>query len=45
MGQTNRRARARLARQRIEVGLPLGKIVNVRKEVFSELKVGHLYWL
>jgi U4/U6 small nuclear ribonucleoprotein PRP4 len=32
------RAKARIARQRIEVGLPLGKIVNVRKEVFSELK-------
>ena len=33
------RAKARIARQRIEVGLPLGKIVNVRKEVFGELKV------
>jgi len=33
------RAKSRIARQRIEVGLPLSKIVNVRKEVFGELKV------
>ncbi|OCF59132.1 U4/U6 small nuclear ribonucleoprotein PRP4 [Kwoniella mangroviensis CBS 10435] len=32
------RARTRIARQRVEVGLPLGKIVSLRKEVFSELK-------
>ncbi|WVF70118.1 hypothetical protein IAT40_004906 [Kwoniella sp. CBS 6097] len=32
------RARTRIARQRAETGLPLGKIVNLRKEVFSELK-------
>ncbi|OCF37624.1 U4/U6 small nuclear ribonucleoprotein PRP4 [Kwoniella heveanensis BCC8398] len=32
------RARTRIARQRVETGLPLGKIVNQRKEVFSELK-------
>ncbi|KAL7423296.1 hypothetical protein Q5752_002597 [Cryptotrichosporon argae] len=32
------RARKRIARQRIEVGLPLGKIVNVRKAVFTDLK-------
>ncbi|WVR04372.1 hypothetical protein IAU60_001374 [Kwoniella sp. DSM 27419] len=32
------RARTRLARQRVEAGLPLGKIVNLRKEVFQELK-------
>lgn len=36
-----RRAKSRIARQRIEVGLPLGKIVNARKEVFAELKVCH----
>lgn len=34
------RAKARIARQRIEVGLPLSKIVNARKEIYSELKVG-----
>lgn len=34
------RARRRIARQRVEVNLPLGKILNVRKEVFGELKVG-----
>jgi hypothetical protein len=34
------RAKSRIARQRIDVGLPLSKIVNVRKEVFGELKVG-----
>ena len=33
------RAKSRIARQRIEVGLPLSKIVNVRKELYSELKV------
>jgi U4/U6 small nuclear ribonucleoprotein PRP4 len=33
------RARKRLARQRIEVGLPLGKIVNARKELYQEMKV------
>ncbi|WRT65074.1 uncharacterized protein IL334_002016 [Kwoniella shivajii] len=32
------KARTRIARQRVEVGLPLGKIVNLRKSVFSELK-------
>nr|XP_018265798.1 U4/U6 small nuclear ribonucleoprotein PRP4 [Kwoniella dejecticola CBS 10117]OBR87956.1 U4/U6 small nuclear ribonucleoprotein PRP4 [Kwoniella dejecticola CBS 10117] len=32
------KARTRIARQRVEVGLPLGKIVSLRKEVFSELK-------
>jgi U4/U6 small nuclear ribonucleoprotein PRP4 len=32
------RAKTRIARQRIEVNLPLGKIVNARKELFSELK-------
>lgn len=32
------RARRRLAKQRIEVNMPLSKIVNVRKEVFSNLK-------
>ncbi|WWC87166.1 uncharacterized protein L201_002052 [Kwoniella dendrophila CBS 6074] len=32
------RARKRIARQKIEVGLPLGKIVSLRKEVFTELK-------
>jgi len=39
--QLTPRAKSRIARQRIEVGLPLSKIVNVRKEVFGELKVGH----
>lgn len=34
------RARKRIARQRIEVDVPLSKIINVRKEVFSELQVG-----
>lgn len=33
------RARTRLAKQRIEVGLPLGKIVNARKALYQELKV------
>lgn len=32
------RARRRIARQRLEYDLPLGRIVNVRKEVFSELQ-------
>ncbi|KAL1408443.1 hypothetical protein Q8F55_005255 [Vanrija albida] len=32
------RAGKRIARQRIEVNLPLSKIVNVRKEVFGELQ-------
>lgn len=32
------RAKTRIARQRIEVNLPLGKILNARKELFSELK-------
>lgn len=34
------RARRRLARQRVESNLPLSKIINVRKEVYGELKVG-----
>lgn len=33
------RARRRLARQRVESGVPLSRIINVRKEVFSELQV------
>jgi U4/U6 small nuclear ribonucleoprotein PRP4 len=33
------RAKARIARQKTEVNLPLPRIVNVRKEVFGELKV------
>lgn len=33
------RARKRIARQRIEVNVPLSRIINVRKEVFSELQV------
>jgi hypothetical protein len=41
--KANDRARARIAKQRIEVGLPLSKIVNVRKELFKELKVGSQY--
>lgn len=32
-------AQKRIARQRVEVSLPLSKIVNSRKEVFNELKV------
>lgn len=32
-------AQKRIARQRVEVNLPLSKIVNARKEVFNELKV------
>ncbi|EIW68618.1 hypothetical protein TREMEDRAFT_69097 [Tremella mesenterica DSM 1558] len=32
------RARTRIARQRIEVSLPLGKIINARKDLFSSLK-------
>lgn len=38
-GTDKRRAQKRIARQRIEVGLPLGKIVNARKELYQELKV------
>lgn len=33
------RARARIARQQREVNLPLGKILNVRKEVYAQLQV------
>ncbi|KAK4686003.1 U4/U6 small nuclear ribonucleoprotein PRP4, partial [Tremellales sp. Uapishka_1] len=33
------RAKTRIARQRIDVSLPLSKIVNVRKELYTSLKV------
>lgn len=33
------KARARIARQRREYSVPLGKLVNARKELFKELKV------
>lgn len=33
-----RRARKRLARQRLETGLPLGRLIDVRRAVFAELK-------
>ncbi|ORY25336.1 putative U4/U6 small nuclear ribonucleo protein Prp4 [Naematelia encephala] len=32
------RAKLRVARQRVEVGLPLSRIVNARKELFNEMK-------
>ncbi|WWC67627.1 uncharacterized protein I206_101537 [Kwoniella pini CBS 10737] len=37
-GYSLSRARTRIARQRVEVETPLGRIVSLRKEVFSELK-------
>ena len=37
--KANNRARTRIAKQRIEVGLPLGKIVNARKTLYTEMKV------
>lgn len=39
------RARARIARQRREYSVPLGKLVNARKELFKELKVRYASFL
>ncbi|WWD22000.1 hypothetical protein CI109_106488 [Kwoniella shandongensis] len=37
-GYSLAKARSRIARQRVEVGLPLSKIVNLRKELYQNLK-------
>lgn len=36
------RAKRRIARQRMEANLPLGRILDTRKGIFAELKVGYM---